>query len=68
MTKIKDYLKNKGYIKKIPEDANIHEYEKIIIKKNQKKEVLYRLLSKRKSSNDDQYNFSNSLKIYNSYL
>lgn len=68
MSKIKDNLKKSGYIENIPKNSNPHEYEKIIIKRNQKVEILYRHLSKRKSSDDKKYDFSESLEIYNSLI
>ena len=61
-------LEKIGYIKSIPEDANINDYESLLVnKKDGGKITLYRLSSKRKEF-DDTSNFSNSWNVFNSYL
>ena len=61
-------LEKIGYTKSIPEDANINDYESLLInKKDGRKITLYRLSSKRKEF-DDTGNFSDSWNTFNSYL
>ena len=57
-----------GYIETLPENADINDYESLIIhKKNGEKVTLYRLCSSRKKF-DETNNFSNSWNVFNSYL
>ena len=61
-------LEKIGYIKSLPKDADINDYENISIKeKNGKTLILYRALKDRKKI-DDISNFSNSWGVFNSYL
>ena len=60
-------LEKIGYIKKLPKEANINDYEKLIVHKNGNKKVLYRLNTSRKK-NDEISNFKNSWDVFNSYL
>ena len=61
-------LEKIGYIKSLPKDADINDYENISIKeKNGKTLILYRALENRKKI-DDISNFSNSWGVFNSYL
>ena len=61
-------LEKIGYIKKLPKDADINDYENLLItEKDGKKITLYRLLSEREEF-DDTGNFSNSWNVFNSYL
>lgn len=60
-------LEKIGYIKKLPKEANINDYEKLIVHKNGNKKVLYRLNASRKK-NDEISNFKNSWDVFNSYL
>ena len=57
-----------GYIRNLPINADINDYESIsITEKNGKKVTLYRLSSEREEI-DDTSNFSNSWDVFNSYL
>ena len=60
-------LEKIGYIKKLPKDAHINDYEKLIIHKNGNKKVLYRLNTLKKEF-DETSNFKNSWDVFNSYL
>ena len=61
-------LEKIGYIKSLPKDADINDYENISIKaKNGETLILYRALEDRKEI-DDISNFSNSWGVFNSYL
>ena len=62
------YLEKNGFQKKLPKNADIDNYESIIIKqKDGKKIKLYRL-SSLKETFDDTKNFNSSWKIFNSHL
>ena len=62
------YLEKVGYLKILPKDADINDYESLLMtKKDGKKITLYRLSSEREKINDTD-NFSNSWDIFNSYL
>ena len=62
------FLENIGYQKTLPKDADINEYESLLItKKDGKKITLYRLSSE-KEEIDDTGNFSDSWDVFNSYL
>jgi hypothetical protein len=62
------YLEKVGYLKILPKDANINDYESLLMtEKDGKKITLYRLSSEREEINDTG-NFSNSWDIFNSYL
>tara|TARA_B110000196_G_C20820433_1_gene508922 strand:+ start:464 stop:697 length:234 start_codon:yes stop_codon:yes gene_type:complete len=66
--KKKSYLEKVGYLKILPKEANINDYETLLItEKDGKKITLYRLSSEREEINDTG-NFSNSWDIFNSYL
>ena len=61
-------LKKIGYIKRLPSDADINDYESLLIKqKDGEKITLYRLSSEKKEF-DDTSNFSNSWDVFNSFL
>ena len=61
-------LEKIGYLKTLPKDADINDYESLLItEKDGKKITLYRLSSERKEF-DDTSNFSNSWDVFNSYL
>ena len=61
-------LEKIGYIKSLPKDADINDYESINIKqKNGKILILYRTLEDRKEF-DNIENFSNSWNVFNSFL
>ena len=61
-------LEKIGYIRKLPKDANLNDYESITIKsKDGKKITLYRNLDEKKEI-DDISNFSSSWDLFNSYL
>tara|TARA_B100000965_G_C19508020_1_gene720625 strand:+ start:124 stop:336 length:213 start_codon:yes stop_codon:yes gene_type:complete len=61
-------LEKIGYTKILPHDANINDYESLLItEKDGKKITLYRLSSKRREY-DDTNNFSNSWDVFNSHL
>ena len=61
-------LEKIGYTKKLPKDADINNYESLLItNKDGKKVTLYRLISAKKEI-DDTNNFSNSWDVFNSYL
>ena len=62
------YLEKIGYQKSLPKNADIDNYESIIItQKDGIKIKLYRL-SSLKETFDDTTNFNNSWNIFNSYL
>jgi len=69
MSKEKKYsLEKIGYIKKLPKNADINNYESLITtSKNGQKTTLYRLISENKEI-DETINFNNSLRVFNSYL
>ena len=68
MSDKKSSLERIGYLKKIPKDADINDYESLIItKKDGQKVTLYKLSVDRKEF-DDISNFSNSWDVFNSYL
>ena len=61
-------LEKIGYVKTLPESADINDYESITIKEgNGIKVTLYRNLDKKKEI-DDTTNFSSSWDVFNSYL
>ncbi len=61
-------LEKIGYLKTLPKNANINDYESLIItKKDGQKVTLYKLSIDRKEF-DDISNFSNSWDVFNSYL
>lgn len=61
-------LEKIGYIKALPKEADIDDYEMILIKDIKGKEIkLYRNITE-KEKIDDTTNFSTSWKIFNSYL
>tara|TARA_B100001250_G_scaffold181543_1_gene156216 strand:+ start:5311 stop:5526 length:216 start_codon:yes stop_codon:yes gene_type:complete len=62
------YLEKIGYQKRLPKNADINNYESLIMtQKDGKKITLYRLSALTKKI-DDTPNFSNSWDIFNSYL
>lgn len=64
----KSALEKIGYIKKIPKDADLNNYESITVNKsNGKKIKLFRLLEN-KSELDEKIDFSKSLNIFNSLI
>ena len=61
-------LEKIGYIKSLPKDADINDYENISIKKkNGEILILYRALEDRKEI-DETANFSSSWGVFNSFL
>jgi len=61
-------LEKIGYIKTLPKNSDINEYESISVKNtNGKSIVLYRFIEN-KTDFDDTSNFSNSLEVFNSFL
>ena len=61
-------LEKIGYLKTLPKDADINDYESLLITgKNEKKTTLYKLSAER-TEFDDTSNFSNSWDVFNSYL
>jgi|TARA_B110000263_G_scaffold173426_1_gene151319 hypothetical protein len=61
-------LEKIGYLKTLPKDADINDYESLLItEKDGEKITLYRLSSEREEF-DDTSNFSNSWDVFNSYL
>ena len=66
--KKKSSLKEIGYLKEIPRDADMDNYEKIDIKdKNGKVNTLYRPINE-SSKFDETTNFNKSWEIFNNYL
>ena len=61
-------LEKIGYIKTLPKNADINEYESISVKNtNGESIILYRFLENN-TDFDDTSNFSNSLEVFNSFL
>ena len=61
-------LEKIGYIKTLPKNADINEYESISVKNtNGESIILYRFLENR-TDFDDTSNFTNSLEVFNSFL
>ena len=61
-------LEKIGYIKTLPKNSDINEYESISVKNtNGESIVLYRFIEN-KTDFDDTSNFSNSLEVFNSFL
>ena len=61
-------LEKIGYLKTLPKDADINDYESLLItEKDGKIITLYVLVSERKEF-DDTSNFTNSWDVFNSYL
>ena len=61
-------LEKIGYIKTLPKNSDINEYESISVKNtNGESIVLYRFIET-KTDFDDTSNFSNSLEVFNSFL
>ena len=61
-------LEKIGYIKTLPKNSDINEYESISVKNtNGESMVLYRFIET-KTDFDDTSNFSNSLEVFNSFL
>ena len=61
-------LEKIGYLKTLPKDADINDYESLLItEKDGEKITLYRLSSEREEF-DDTSNFSNSWDVFNSYM
>ena len=61
-------LEKIGYVRRLPKDSDINDYESILMTdKDGEKIRLYRLSSEKKEF-DDTNNFSNSWDIFNSYL
>ena len=68
MSKNKTELEKIGYIKTLPKDADINDYESITIKdKKGNQRVLYRFLRDNEDI-DDITNFHKSWNVFNSYL
>ena len=64
----KTSLEKIGYIKKLPKDSNIRDYETITIKnKKGEKITMYRPLEDAKQI-DEINNFEESWRVFNSYL
>jgi len=61
-------LEKIGYIKTLPKNSDINDYESISVKNtNGESMVLYRFIET-KTDFDDTSNFSNSLEVFNSFL
>ena len=61
-------LEKIGYIKTLPKNSDINEYESISVKNTDGESiVLYRFIEN-KTNFDDTSNFSNSLEVFNSFL
>ena len=61
-------LEKIGYIKTLPKNSDINEYESISVKNtNGESIILYRFIENR-TDFDDTSNFSNSLEVFNSFL
>ena len=61
-------LEKIGYIKTLPKNSDINEYDSISVKNtNGESIVLYRFIET-KTDFDDTSNFSNSLEVFNSFL
>ena len=61
-------LEKIGYVKTLPENADINDYESITIKsENNTKVTLYRSLNEREEI-DDTTNFSSSWDVFNTHL
>jgi len=61
-------LEKIGYIKTLPKNSDINEYESISVKNtNGESIVLYRFIEN-KTDFDDTSNFSNSWEVFNSFL
>jgi hypothetical protein len=61
-------LEKIGYIKTLPKNSDINEYESISVKNtNGESIVLYRFIET-KTDFDDTSNFSDSLEVFNSFL
>ena len=61
-------LEKIGYIKTLPKNSDINEYESISVKNtNGESIVLYRFIET-KTDFDDTSNFNNSLEVFNSFL
>ena len=61
-------LEKIGYLKTLPKDADINDYESLLItEKDGKIITLYVLVSERKEF-DETSNFTNSWDVFNSYL
>ena len=61
-------LEKIGYIKTLPKNSDINDYESISVKDtNGESIVLYRFIET-KTDFDDTSNFSNSLEVFNSFL
>ena len=61
-------LEKIGYIKTLPKNSDINEYESISVKNtNGESIILYRFLEN-KTDFDDTSNFSNSWEVFNSFL
>ena len=61
-------LEKIGYLKTLPKDADINDYESLLISEKDGKTItLYILVSERKEF-DETSNFTNSWDVFNSYL
>ena len=61
-------LEKIGYIKTLPKNSDVNEYESISVKNtNGESIILYRFLENR-TDFDDTSNFSNSWEVFNSFL
>jgi len=61
-------LEKIGYIKTLPKNSDINEYESISVKNTDGESiVLYRFIEN-KTNLDDTSNFSNSWEVFNSFL
>ena len=61
-------LEKIGYVRRLPKDSDINDYESILMTDKYGAKIrLYRLSSEKKEF-DDTNNFSNSWDIFNSYL
>ena len=61
-------LEKIGYIKTLPKNSDINDYESISVKNTDGESIiLYRLLENR-TDFDDTSNFSNSWEVFNSFL
>ena len=61
-------LERIGYLRKLPKDSDINDYESILTTDKDGKKIRFYRLSSEKKEFDDTDNFSNSWDIFNSYL
>ena len=61
-------LEKIGYLKALPKNADINDYESLLMTKKDGEKITFYKLSSERTEFDDTSNFNNSWDVFNSYL